>query len=215
MVERPLKDFDTWNRSAKLVVSQKALESDFLSERLSMSLHIIAEDRDYASLTESLTEDLDKKHFELKDFAGMYQRERDIMKVARILFFGFATIIALISLANIYNSLISSLRFRKKEFAMLRSVGLDEASFRKMIRFESFFYAGKLLLYGIPLGVGMSYVIYRYLIRTVDFSFSIPVFQFIGASVVVVTALLLIMNLGSNSARRGSILDTLKIDMDV
>lgn len=139
VVERPLKDFDTWNRSAKLVVSQKALESNFLSERLSMSLHIIAEDRDYASLTESLIEDLDGKHFELKDFAGMYQRERDITKVARILFFGFATIIALISLANIYNSLISSLRFRKKEFAMLRSVGLDEASFRKMIRFESFF----------------------------------------------------------------------------
>ncbi len=135
--------------------------------------------------------------------------------LARILFLGFATVLALISLTNIFNSILASLRLRKKEFAMLRAVGMEEKSFRKMIRFESYFYAFKVLLYGFILGTISSCLIYKYLSRTIAFTFYIPVGHFALAALVVIAFLLVVMNLGSGNARRGNILETLKLELDL
>lgn len=211
---------DLWNLSARLVVSSDTLErlvEQTGTNQLEMNLRIRSNRETHEQLLDQLFLNMQERGIpgQLNDIRAQYQSQRDLMLIGKILFFGFATILALISLTNIYNTLISSLRFRRKEFAMLRSIGMEEKSFRRMIRFESYFYAFKLLLYGIPLGLLSSFVIHRQLISVTEFSFRIPLLHFAMASLVVTAVLILIMNLGSKEARRGNILDTLKMDMEM
>ena len=71
----------------------------------------------------------------------------------QIFVYGFILVISLIGLTNIFNTITTNMRLRSKEFAMLRSVGMTNREFNRMVRLESLFYAVKALLIGIPLGV--------------------------------------------------------------
>lgn len=212
--------YNSWLESLVLVVSKDTFDQWMASTTepsVSATVRIFTQREAHKQVMDSLAETVVKNFdpYQLSDLRDMNQRQRDFITVSKILVFGFATIIALIGLANIYNSLMSSLRFRRKEFAMLRSVGMEEKSFQRMIRFESYFYALKLLSYSIPLGVLTSYGIYRYIIQTIEFNFRVPMLHFGLASLSVVVVLITIMHLGSRTVRQENILDTLKTDMDL
>ena len=53
------------------------------------------------------------------------------------------------------------MNLRRREFAMLKSIGMTKKEFYRMIRLESFFYGIKSLLIGIPIGCVLSYLIYK------------------------------------------------------
>jgi putative ABC transport system permease protein len=65
--------------------------------------------------------------------------------------YGFIALISLISVANIFNTISTSISLRKREFAMLKSVGMTPKGFNKLINYESIFYGVKALLYGLPI----------------------------------------------------------------
>ena len=52
------------------------------------------------------------------------------------------------------------MNLRKGEFAILKSVGMTGKEFNRMINLEVLFYSLKSLLIGVPLGIGLSYVLY-------------------------------------------------------
>ena len=70
--------------------------------------------------------------------------------------YGFIALITLISVANIFNTISTNMNLRRREFAMLRSVGMTPKSFNRMIYFESLFYGLKALLYGLPAALLLS-----------------------------------------------------------
>lgn len=65
---------------------------------------------------------------------------------------GFIALMVLISVANVFNTISTSIALRRREFAMLRSVGLTGGGFNRMMCYESLLYGAKALLYGLPLG---------------------------------------------------------------
>ena len=75
------------------------------------------------------------------------------MLVISILLYGFISLVTLIGVTSVFNTITTSMALRRKEFAVLRSIGLTPKQFNKMIAFESVFYGLKALLYGIPLGI--------------------------------------------------------------
>ena len=219
-VPEGLAEHDFWGHSIKLLVLPETIEelaTKYGADFVTGQINILTNPEQHDQVMEDLSAQLNHKGMMADIFNQRQQNQsqRSFIMVAKILFFGFATVLALISLANIYNSLISSLRFRRKEFAMLRSVGMEEKAFRRMIRFESYFYAFKLLIYGIPLGILASVLVHRALSRAATFSFRIPLDHFGLAIGTVVLFLLIVMNLGSRSARRGNILETLKTELDM
>ncbi len=143
------------------------------------------------------------------------QSTKDFIALASILIYGFLATILLIVIANIYNILSTSLRNRHREFAVLRSVGMDDREFRRMIRVESFFYSLKVVLYGLPLAVLTSFVVHQMIGTAVEFSFRIPYITFILSALAVVAVVILIMNLSSRKTRKGNILDALRMDAEV
>ncbi|MEH7248187.1 FtsX-like permease family protein [Neobacillus niacini] len=88
--------------------------------------------------------------------------------------YGFITLISLISIANIFNTISTSISLRKREFAMLRSVGMTPKGFNKMIQYESIFYGVKALTYGLPISVLVMFGIHRSTGYTFEYGFQLP-----------------------------------------
>ena len=75
--------------------------------------------------------------------------ERMILAI-KILLYGFIALVTLIGITSVYNTTVTSLALRRREFAMLRSVGMGPKRFRKMLFLESFFFIAKAFLYALP-----------------------------------------------------------------
>ncbi|HLO27740.1 MAG TPA: FtsX-like permease family protein [Anaerolineales bacterium] len=128
-----------------------------------------------------------------------------------LFFYGFLTLITLIGVTNIVNTLDTNIKLRRREIAMLKSVGLTPGGFQRMLRYESLFYGLTALLYGLPLGIALSVFIYYQFGNGVStFAFSLPW----GAILVCVLGILAIvfatMMVSGAMIRNDNIVDTLK-----
>ncbi len=83
-----------------------------------------------------------------------------VILVVSIFLYGFITVITLIGLTSIFNTITTNMNLRKNEFAMLKSIGMSKKEFNKMILFESSLYGLKSLLYGLPLGLLGGYLMF-------------------------------------------------------
>ena len=108
---------------------------------------------------------------------NVYQQKENAQQVILFLSLfsnGFIALISLISIANIFNTISTSISLRKREFAMLKSVGLTPKGFNKMIYYESIFYGVKALLYGLPISGVVMFLIYWSLQQTFEYGFLLP-----------------------------------------
>src|SRR5579872_3297226 len=87
---------------------------------------------------------------------------------------GFLTLITLIGVTNIVNTLDANIKLRRREIAMLKSVGLTPGGFLRMLRYESLFYGLTALLFGLPLGIALSVFIYSRFGGVSSFPFTLP-----------------------------------------
>ena len=82
---------------------------------------------------------------------------KNIILLAEILTYGFIIIVSLIGVTNIFNTITTNVALRAKEFAILKSVGMTNKEFNRMIRLESIMYSTRALMIGIPIGLLVSY----------------------------------------------------------
>ena len=102
------------------------------------------------------------------------KQEQRMLLVVKIFLYGFITVITLIGVTNIFNTITTNMILRSKEFAMLKSVGMSSKEFNKMIRLESIMYGTKSLLIGIPLGILGSYGMYKAFAQGIDLGYTLP-----------------------------------------
>lgn len=108
------------------------------------------------------------KYFEVAKEKGEITYFHDIDKAAEenrqffitigIVVYGFITLIILISSVNIFNTVSSNLFTRKREFGVIKSIGMSQASLRKMIYLEGFYYGLFAIIFGGAAGLGLSYL---------------------------------------------------------
>lgn len=111
------------------------------------------------------------------DISNVFQRrqqQEQMVLLMQVFTYGFITLISLISIANIFNTISTSIQLRKREFAMLRSVGMTPKGFNKMIRYESLFYGVKALAYGLPISFAAMVAMHFALGQTFDYGFIVP-----------------------------------------
>ena len=102
------------------------------------------------------------------------QQEEQMILLMSVFTYGFIILISFISIANIFNTISTSISMRKREFAMLRSVGMTPKGFNKMIHYESIFYGVKALVYGLPSSILVMLAIHRSTSYTFEFGFNLP-----------------------------------------
>ena len=97
----------------------------------------------------------------LLDSTKVLEENRNYIFIANVFSYTFIAMISLIAVANVLNTISTNIRLRRRELAMLRSVGMADASFARMMRFECAFYGLRALLVGLPLALALSVLIYQ------------------------------------------------------
>ncbi len=91
----------------------------------------------------------------------MLKQNRNITFIVNLFSGVFITMISLIAVANVFNTISTNIKLRRRELAMLRSVGMSDKDFNKMMCFECILYGGRTILLGLPLSGILSWLIYR------------------------------------------------------
>ena len=91
------------------------------------------------------------------------QKLEQTMNVMKIFVYGFIVVISLVSVTNIINTISTNINLRKREFAIIKSIGVTPQGFKKMIYMESILYGILSLLYGIPIGICLNVLMNRIL----------------------------------------------------
>ena len=104
----------------------------------------------------------------------------------------FTVIMALIAVANVFNTLTNSIILRMREFAVLKSVGMGDRAFARMLVCECASYALRGLVIGLVLAIAVAWLLYQALgIAFEGVGFSLP-WAYIGAAVALVLVVLAI-----------------------
>lgn len=111
---------------------------------------------------------------QLFDYAANAETNRNIVTIIRVFAYGFIVLISLIAAANVFNTISTNISLRRREFAMLKSVGMTQKGFRRMMNYECLLYGSKALLLGLPVSCGITYLIYRAVTTAYETSFHLP-----------------------------------------
>lgn len=135
--------------------------------------------------------------------------------IMQVFLYGFITLMALISVANIFNTVSTSIDLRRKEFAMLKSVGVTPKGFIRMLRFESLFYGLKALVFGLPLGLLCSYLMQRILVAgSFDIAFYPDWRVYLGVTLAVFFIVGMSMWYATSKVKKDTIVETLKTEIN-
>lgn len=132
--------------------------------------------------------------------------------ILKVFTYGFITLISLITVANVFNTMSTNIRLRRREFAMLQSVGMSPREFSRMMRFECLFYGLKALLFGLPISFLLMYAMYRSMIASVDIRFLVPWSSVIISIAGVFVVVFVTMLYATHRIRKENIIDALKTE---
>lgn len=130
--------------------------------------------------------------------------------IIEVLVYGFIALITLITAANILNTISTSIDLRRKEFAMLKSVGTTPKGFKKMICLESLLYALKALVFALPVSVLISFGMNRAISSSGIYPFRIDFIVYALVILAVFLIVVLSMLYGVTKVKDNSIVETLK-----
>lgn len=135
---------------------------------------------------------------------------RRIILIAEIFLYGFIAVITLIGVTNIFNTVTTNMNLRRREFAMLRSVGMTKREFNRMVRLESLLYGMKSLGIGIPLGLAGSVIFYVLFHNEFDLSYVFPAASLILSAVFVFVIVGLTMRYSLAKINKQNIIETIR-----
>lgn len=105
------------------------------------------------------------------DYAETVAVSRAMTMVIKVFSMGFIVLISLIALANVFNTISTNVMLRRREFAMLKSVGMTKKGFYRMMDYECILYGIK----GVALGLPVSLAINLLMARSIGFGTNIGV----------------------------------------
>jgi len=146
----------------------------------------------------------------LYDLAESAEANRALISVINIFSYGFIVLISLIAAANVFNTISTNIGLRRREFAMLKSIGMTQKGFNKMMNFECLLYGFKGLLYGIPASIGVTYFIYRSILEGWELNFFIPWYSVVIAVGSVFAVVFATMVYSMNKMKKDNPIDALK-----
>lgn len=177
----------------------------------SRSLYIKSSDCEkLESLIKEYLLDENINNYSLFNIETEAKAQRSLITLVAIFLYGFIIVISLIGVTNIINTISTNMNLRRREFAMLKSIGMTKNEFNKMINLESIMYSTKALIIGIPLGLLGSFAIYKAFANGSDYGFIFPWQAILIAIFVVYILVSLIMYFALRKTKSENIIDTIK-----
>ena len=149
----------------------------------------------------------------LSNNAENARAERLIGETVQLFINCFILITGAIAVANVFNTLTNSIILRRREFAMLKSIGMGQRAFWRMIALECFSYAWRGLAIGLGLGAVVTFFIYQAMMMSFEgLGFVVPFGWVIAAVGVVIAVLAVSTAYALRKSSSGSIVQTLRED---
>ncbi|WP_195538817.1 ABC transporter permease [Eubacterium maltosivorans] len=153
-------------------------------------------------------------NYSLYNANEIFEQNRNIVFVVDVFTYVFVFMISLIATANVFNTISTNIKLRRREFAMLRSVGMSDRDFSKMMNFECAFFGMKTLLFGVPIAVLLSWLIYRGMdAGGAKIGFFFPWASLIISVIGVFFLVFITMLYATRSIKKENIIDALRDDM--
>lgn len=178
-------------------------------------MNVCVETDEHKEVAENLTTLLNEN-----DFGGSYVSDNvdtletmnTVIFIIQVFVYGFITLISLITIANIINTISANIALRRKEFAMLKSVGTTPKGFSKMVSLESVFYALKAVIFGVPISVLISVVLNKMLGESsIPYHFDIKLYLSVIIIVFVLISITMIYSV--RKLKDDNIIEALKEDI--
>lgn len=175
--------------------------------------YITAQDHDrvYTEVSDLLSDTKGISHTGY-DAAAQAETMRALRIVVMTFGYGFITLITLISVMNIINTISSGMEERRREFAMIKSVGMTPRSFKKSIYLENIRYGVMALVWGLPVSFGLDYLMYKILGSSFDYGYTFRWYYYLAAALAVFAVIAIALLYAVDKIKKDNIIETLKRD---
>ena len=203
-----IKEF-SYMSDFKLIVNKKLYDNISDSGTHYTQFNIISDNTDNI---DKLTKELDKyDNVNYTNVKESMKQANNMILVIKILMYGFIGLVTLIGVASVFNTISTSMALRKREFAVLRSIGLTRKGFNKILFFESLFFGLKSLIYAIPVSLGVTIIIHYALADMMSInSIVIPWKAIIISIVSVFVIVLLTMMYSTSKIKKHNIIEQIR-----
>lgn len=161
-------------------------------------------------LQDEIEVQLNEMNYNLSNIDERFRQMNNLYTLIGIFLYGFIIVISLIGVTNIFNTITTNMELRKPEFAMLRSVGMTNREFNRMIRLESLFMGTRALVFGIPIGILLSYAIYHFLTEESGDPYKLPALAILIAVAAVFVLISLIMAYSMGKIKKQNTIETIR-----
>ncbi|MDE5587089.1 MAG: ABC transporter permease [Bacilli bacterium] len=136
---------------------------------------------------------------------------RNMIFVIKLLIYGFVGLVSLIGITSVFNTLYTSIHLRRREFAVLRSIGLTTGGFNRMLLFECFFFGMKSLLYSLPFSAVLILLLNRAMEDVTSFGETVwPVGSIIGVILAVFFIILITTMYATKKIKHENIMEAIR-----
>lgn len=178
--------------------------------KLSTMFDIYYKSTNANKLQDEIEEVLKGEEYNLNNIEENVRTMSNFFTLIGIFLYGFIIVITLIGITNIFNTITTNMELRKQEFAMLKSVGMTTKEFNRMIRLETLFMGLKSLFFGIPIGIGLSYIIYHYLQEESGAPYKLPILGIVIAILAVFILISMIMKYSMSKINKQNTIETIR-----
>lgn len=191
------KIFENTNEYAKILIEAKKNESKLIAEKV---------------------ENITKKYKILdapQNFEDKFKEFKEEKKSIESLGYVIIGVIAIIGLMNFINSTLSEILFRRKEFGMLRGVGVTDTQIRKIIERESFLKLKTSVIGGVIGGNLLAFItvyIYKNFMGATFAVYTIPVIETIICIIIIFITLKIVTFIAIKKIVKDSIIEQIKIE---
>ncbi len=140
----------------------RSLYSDERDVTLILPLSALGEQGNKWNLSVSVNDhdgfiaDLSESEIMMTDFLEQEMYYRAIKQLVDVFSYGFIVLISLICVANVFNTISTNIMLRRRDFGMLRSIGMTSGDIYRMALHECLIYGLRSLLWGLPIGIALS-----------------------------------------------------------
>ncbi len=160
-----------------------------------------------SKLQDDIDNYLTREIYTLNNYEENIKIMENLLTLVGIFLYGFIIVVSLIGITNIFNTITTNMELRRNEFAMLKSVGMTKKEFNKMLSLESIFIGCKSLIIGIPIGLLISYVIYKYFNEV---TYNLPLLAILISIITVFVLIILIMKYMVKKINKQNTIETIR-----
>ena len=186
---------------------------DFAAQYITTNYKVAIMSKDIEATRGELKSLLEKNEdlgLSLYDVNEEEKESKNLYNMMLTFVYTFIFIISMISISNVINTIGTNFRLRRREFAMIQSIGITPKSFNKMTYLESIYYSLFAMLYGVPISLGLSYLMYKNMSEVFQFDFVYPYWAIALAGVVMLIVSFVSVYMPKKKMERESIIDNIR-----